>query len=100
MWLFEPPRSTESAWRGNVAMVETRSAPRFRVAKPANIEDGGFKIACIVRDLSLTGAAVEVTDLDTKTIPATFTLIVPEDKLKLSCRVVWRTAFRIGLTFT
>jgi hypothetical protein len=73
---------------------------RFRVAKPASIEDGGFKIACIIRDLSLTGAAVEVTDLDTKTIPATFTLIVPEDKLKLSCRVVWRTAFRIGLTFT
>ena len=80
-------------------MTETRSAPRFRVEKHAKIEDGTFNVTCIVRDLSLTGAAVEVTDLDTKHIPATFTLIVPEDGLKLSCRLVWRGAFRIGLTF-
>ncbi|MBV9958714.1 MAG: PilZ domain-containing protein [Acidobacteria bacterium] len=81
-------------------MVETRSAPRFRVAKAAMIEDGGFKVACTIRDLSLTGAAVEITDLNTKTIPATVTLIVPEDGLKLSCRVVWRAPFRVGLAFT
>jgi len=80
-------------------MVETRSAARYRVAKPAKIEDGGFNIPCTIRDLSLTGAAVEITGLDTKHIPATFTLIVPEDGLKLSCRLVWRGAFRIGLTF-
>ena len=81
-------------------MVETRAAPRFRVAKPAKIEDGGFKARCIIRDLSLSGAAVEITDIDTKIIPATFTLIVPEDELQLSCRVVWRSAFRVGITFT
>jgi hypothetical protein len=84
---------------GIVAMTETRSAPRFRVVKPARIEDGGFNVACIVRDLSLTGAAVEITDIDTKHIPAIFTLVVPEDGLKLSCRLVWRSAFRIGLAF-
>jgi hypothetical protein len=81
-------------------MTETRSAPRFRVVKPAKIEDGGFKVACIIRDLSLTGAAVEISDFDTKHIPATFSLIVPEDGLKLSCRLVWRSPFRIGVTFT
>ena len=80
-------------------MVETRSAPRFRVAKPARIEDGGFMVACTVRDLSMTGAAVEIADLDTKVIPATFNLVVPEDRLRLSCRLVWRAAFRIGVTF-
>ena len=80
-------------------MVETRSAPRFRVAKPARIEDGGFMVACTIRDLSMTGAAVEIADLDTKVIPATFNLVVPEDRLRLSCRVVWRAAFRIGVTF-
>jgi hypothetical protein len=80
-------------------MTETRSAPRFRVAKPAIIEDGTFNVTCMVRDLSLTGAAIEITDLDTKYIPATFTLIIPEDGLKLSCRVVRRSAFRIGLAF-
>jgi hypothetical protein len=80
-------------------MTETRSAPRFRVAKPAIIEDGTFNVTCMVRDLSLTGAAIEITDLDTKYIPATFTLIIPEDGLKLSCRLVRRSAFRIGLAF-
>jgi PilZ domain-containing protein len=80
-------------------MTETRSAPRFRVEKPAKIEDGTFNVTCTVRDLSLTGAAVEVTDLDTKYIPATFTLVIPEDGLKLSCRLVRRSAFRIGVTF-
>jgi hypothetical protein len=88
-----------SGQRRIVAMTETRAAPRFRVAKPANIEDGSFKVPCTIRDLSLTGAAVEISHLDTKHIPSTFTLIVPEDGLKLSCRVVRRSAFRIGVTF-
>lgn len=80
-------------------MVETRSAPRFRVTKPAKIENGGFVAACTIRNLSLTGAAVEITDLDTKFIPRTFTLVVLEDGLRLSCRLVRREAFRIGVEF-
>ena len=80
-------------------MVETRSAPRFRVTKPAKIEHKGFVVACTIRNLSLTGAGVEISDLDTKLIPPTFTLVVPEDGLRLSCRVVRRSAFRIGVAF-
>src|ERR1700686_4573029 len=72
-------------------MVETRAAPRYRVAKPAQIEYGGDKIACTVRDLSITGAALEVSD--PTGIPSKFTLIVPEDGLRLPCRVVRRTDF-------
>jgi len=79
-------------------MVETRIAPRFRVSKPAQIEYGGDKTPCTIRDLSVTGAALELSDRSA-TIPPTFTLIVPDDKLKLPCRVVWRTAFRMGVTF-
>jgi hypothetical protein len=78
-------------------MVETRVAPRHRVMKPAQIEHGGDKIACTIRDLSITGAAVEVSD--TTAVPAKFTLVVSEDGLKLPCRVVWRKDFRIGVTF-
>ena len=78
-------------------MVETRVAPRFRVTKPAHIEYGGDKIACTLRDISTTGAALEV--FDPSTIPATFKLVVPEDGLKLPCRVVRRTDFRIGVVF-
>ena len=79
-------------------MVETRIAPRYRVSKPAQIDYGGDKTPCIIRDLSVTGAALELSDRSA-TVPAAFTLIVPDDKLKLPCRVVWRTAFRIGVAF-
>ena len=78
-------------------MVETRAAPRYRVTKPAQIEHGGHKITCKVRDLSTTGAALEV--LDPALIPAQFTLVLPEDGVKLPCRVIRRTDFRIGVAF-
>jgi hypothetical protein len=65
--------------------------------KPAYIEFGGDKIACTVRDLSITGAALQVSD--STGIPAKFTLVVPEDGLRLACRVVRRTDFRIGVAF-
>lgn len=80
-----------------IRLVETRIAPRHRVTKPAVIEDCGNNIACTIRDLSLTGARLDVSD--PIGIPATFTLIVPEDGLKLSCHVVWRSGFRIAVAF-
>ena len=79
-------------------MLGTRIAPRYRVAKPAQIRHGGDKTPCTIRDLSITGAALELSDL-TARVPEAFTLIVPEDSLKLPCHVVWRTAFRLGVTF-
>ncbi len=79
-------------------MVETRVAPRFRVAKPAKIEYGGDTITCVIRDLSVTGAALELSDLSTR-VPAKFNLLVPEDKLVMSCHVVWRRGFRMGVHF-
>jgi len=78
-------------------MVQTRAATRYRVMKPARIEHRGEGVNCTIRDLSLTGALLEVTD--PALIPANFTLVVPEDGLKLSCRIVRRTVFRIGVTF-
>ena len=44
-------------------MVETRIAPRYRVSKAGTIESiGGRAINCMVRNLSVTGAAIEVSD--------------------------------------
>ena len=74
-------------------MAGIRIAPRFRVTKPAQIET-----PCTIRDLSTTGAALELSDRSAR-VPAAFTLIVPEDGLKLPCRVVWRTDFRLGVAF-
>jgi len=79
-------------------MVETRIAPRHRIMKPAMINYGGDKIPCTIRDMSMTGAALEFA-YSTKTIPAAFTLLVPENRLKLLCRVVWRNDFRVGVAF-
>ena len=78
-------------------MVETRVAPRIRVMKAAKIDYGGDKYPCIVRDISSTGAALEFSDLIR--IPDEFTLIMPDDRLKLSCRVVWRRGYRVGVRF-
>jgi PilZ domain len=78
-------------------MVETRVAPRFRVTKPAIIDHGGDKIDCVVRDISTTGAAIEISDV--VRIPDYFVLSLPEDRLKLPCHVVWRTQYRIGVAF-
>jgi PilZ domain len=78
-------------------MIEGRAASRFRVEKPAWIERGGIKISCIVRDLSLTGASLEV--FDPKSAPTKFTLLIPGDDLEIPCRVIRRTEFRIGVEF-
>jgi hypothetical protein len=42
-------------------MVETRIAPRYRVMKAAKIAFIGGPIDCKVRDISTTGAALEVS---------------------------------------
>jgi hypothetical protein len=79
-------------------MVETRIAPRYRVSKPAQIEYGGDMTPCTIRDLSATGAAIELAD-PSATVPPAFTLLIPEDRLKLPCRVVWRRTFKMGVAF-
>lgn len=78
-------------------MVETRIAPRYRVLKAATIEFGSGAIDCTIRDLSITGAALEVPDKIG--VPTKFTLVVPGDGLHLPCHVVWRKEYRIGVAF-
>jgi hypothetical protein len=78
-------------------MVETRIATRYRVSKAATIEFVGGNIDCTIRDLSTTGAALELpSQIGT---PAKLTLVVPHDGLHLPCRVVWRRGFRMGVAF-
>jgi hypothetical protein len=79
-------------------MVETRIARRVRVNRAARIEFGGIKTLCTIRDLSTTGAALQIQEVGAR-IPAAFTLLIPQDGLRLACRVVWRTEFRLGVVF-
>jgi hypothetical protein len=62
------------------SMVETRIAPRHRVLKAAKIAFGGGTIDCTIRDLSITGAALEVSNQGG--IPAQF----------ISCAGRWVTS--------
>jgi PilZ domain len=81
-------------------MVQDRIAPRYRVNKPATIDYGGDKYPCMVRDISSTGAALELSDLAQIVRRAkAFTLLIPEDRLRLSCRVVWQRDYRVGVAF-
>jgi hypothetical protein len=79
-------------------MVETRIAPRFRVSKAATIEvGGGRQINCVVRNLSVTGAAIELSD--PPGIPDSFLLVMLDDGLRLPCRIVRRGGYLIGVAF-
>jgi hypothetical protein len=77
------------------SMDEHRIATRHRVLKAGTIEFGGGAIDCTVRNISATGAALDVAS--PLGIPAQFTLVT--DGNHLSCRVVWRKEKRIGVTF-
>jgi len=74
-----------------------RIAPRRRILKAGSIECGGGVIDCIVRNVSETGAALEV--LSPLYIPDRFTLFVRTDQLKRPCHITWRKKNRIGVAF-
>ena len=78
-------------------MNEHRIAPRRRVLKAGSIAFGGGAIDCTVRNLSETGAALEV--VTPLFIPDRFILVVPSDQLKRPCHVAWRKDRRIGVAF-
>jgi hypothetical protein len=78
-------------------MDNHRIAQRRRVLKAGSIEFGGGAIDCTVRNLSETGAALEVAS--PLYIPDRFTLVVRADQLKRPCRIVWQREKRIGVAF-
>ena len=76
-------------------MDHQRIVPRRRILKAGSIECEA--IDCHVRNLSDTGAALEV--LSPLYIPDRFTLVVRTDQLKRACHVIWRKEKRIGVAF-
>ncbi len=78
-------------------MDRKRIADRRRTFKAGTIEFSGAGIDCIVRNISETGAGLEV--VSPLFIPDRFTLFVPSDQFKRRCRIVWRKEKRIGIAF-
>jgi len=77
--------------------MNKRASPRKRVLKAGTIEFGGGAITCMVRNMSDTGAMLDV--VTPVGIPDHFTLVLRANKHRMPCRVVWWKEKRIGVVF-
>lgn len=77
-------------------LLERRIAPRRNTFIHATISIGLKSVPCIVRNVSETGAKVEVERVSA--IPDRLDLIVPGHRPQ-ACRVVWRAMKEMGLEY-
>ena len=77
--------------------IEKRVARRHRVLKGATIAYDGNGLACTVRNLSSSGAAIELASA--VSLPPSFTLVIETDKLIRRCHPVWSNDRRVGVAF-
>ena len=79
--------------------MEKRSVTRRRVLKRVRVSflDGACAVECILRNVSDTGALIEVTD--GLLIPDQFTLHNELDRYKVDCEVVRRVGKTVGIKF-
>ncbi len=78
-------------------MSERRAQPRQRVFKAGTIEFDGAAVACIVRNISQTGAGIEVAS--PMGIPHEITLTIESCKARQHGYIVWRKEKRLGVAF-
>ena len=78
-------------------MEKKRNNNRRRIFKAGSITFGGSGIDCLVRNISDTGAALEVENQIG--IPPRFDLVIATDHFARGCRVIWRKEKRIGIVF-
>jgi hypothetical protein len=76
---------------------QRRVMARRRMLKTGSIEFSETAIECTVRNMSEAGAALEV--VSPIYIPDRFTLFIQSEQSKLTCRIVWRTGKRMGVSF-
>jgi hypothetical protein len=74
-----------------------RKAARRKVVKAGKIAFGRTHMTCVVRDISNSGAALEVPN--PASLPDRFALVLEMESVKRSCEVVWRKAKRVGVRF-
>jgi hypothetical protein len=79
-------------------MTERRRTPRRRTLKGGTVIFGtAAGISCVIRNMSETGAALEVES--PAAIPNDITLLIKPEIIKRKCRVIWRSGKRIGVQF-
>jgi PilZ domain len=79
------------------SLENNRAALRQRTLKAGTIEFNGGTIDCVVRNVSDTGAQLEVAS--PVGIPGEFNLLISGNIAKRPCRVAWVKDKRIGVAF-
>lgn len=78
--------------------ANNRRSARKRTLKSGTIVfNGAAGIDCLVRNVSDTGACLEIES--PVGIPNSFTLVIKTDNVKRPCQVAWRAARRMGVRF-
>ena len=80
-----------------MASIENRRAPRHKVLKGGTIAFGGGGVDCTVRNLSSTGAGVDVAS--PIGLPPSFVLVIEADHFIRRCRPIWSKDRRVGVAF-
>ena len=82
----------------SMLVIERRSNTRILAFERGSVNFGtAVRVDCIVRNLSQTGACVELAS--TAGIPADFKLLIKSGRVARNCRVAWRTLRNIGVQF-
>jgi hypothetical protein len=77
---------------------EKRRQPRQRTYLGARVfQDDGLSLACVIRNLSATGALVEVPPMTT--VPDSWVLIDMKNATAYRVTVSWRQGARLGVQF-
>jgi PilZ domain len=85
-----------NAWHSAVVM-DKRDTQRQKVVRVGTISFDGSGIDCLVRNMSVGGANLEVESQIG--IPSSFDLVINVEHSNHRCHVVWRKARRIGIAF-
>ena len=78
-------------------MEEKRKHPRTEINEPAYVSSGGSVMGCMVRNISLEGAAIDVEN--PAFVPPDFRLVMANGSSVRECRIAWIQKNRIGVTF-
>ena len=77
--------------------MERRAGPRKTVLMSGAIEFAGGTVNCLISNISISGAALEVTN--PHDIPERFNLVFKADGTHIPCHVIWRQEERMGVAF-
>jgi len=83
--------------RDKVHVGERRTLERIDVDEVAYISGDGSSLRCRVVNISVQGAAIELPSK--RHVNSSFKLMLEKDRIIRSCRLVWSSGDRIGVSF-